>query len=196
MKDLFNTPNKLTLIRIIVSPFFLLIIKFQSNLKVVVAIFVVFIAASITDFFDGYLARKYNKITKLGQILDPIADKLMIAFALFSFAYIGAIEKWIVVLILFRDFSITFHRFYMLSKGKIIAATNTGKWKVGVQIIMIIIILLSISLSIYVNGERNIILPILKVVEQFIIWFCLGISVISGIEYFVKVQVKNAHKTS
>ena len=195
MNNLLNIPNILSILRILLSPFFLLLIIFPANLQIVIAVIALFVIASITDFLDGYIARKYKLITKIGQILDPVADKLMITFALLTFVYLNLIPIWIVVIILLRELSITIHRFYLLGKNRVAPATNSGKYKVTIQMLMIFLILISIAVSIGGNKERIVSTSFLKLAEQSAIWLALILSVLSGVEYFVK-YISNSRKIS
>jgi CDP-diacylglycerol--glycerol-3-phosphate 3-phosphatidyltransferase len=99
----------------------------------------VFIVASITDFFDGYIARKYNLVTSFGKIMDPLADKILVFGALLCFLQLGFINAWCVVIILAREFFVTGMRVVAVDKGKVIAASWWGKVKTNVQIFAVIL---------------------------------------------------------
>jgi len=127
-----NFPNTLTLIRIALTPAF--ISYFLSPLpgdRLVAA--VIFLLASLTDWYDGYLARKWNLTTRLGQFLDPIADKILISSALTLFAIRDYVYTWMVVVIVVRDILVTALRIYALHHGKPIITSTFAKWKTFAQ---------------------------------------------------------------
>ncbi len=134
----FNLPTTLTVIRILLIPLFL--IEAPSNPQL--GAFLFFIAA-VTDFFDGYLARKFKQITKLGIILDPIADKLLVITALIVLVDLVRVPVWIAAVIILREFIITTMRFYALSRGVVIPAESAGKIKTVLQMIAILFLLVA-----------------------------------------------------
>lgn len=134
----FNLPTSLTILRILIIPLF--IIKAGGNPQLGAFFFFI---ASFTDFLDGYLARKFGQITKLGVVLDPIADKLLVISALVILVDIARIPAWIAIVIILREFIITTLRFYALSKGIIIPAETAGKAKTVLQMISILFLLIS-----------------------------------------------------
>lgn len=148
-----TTANKITLTRIAMIPFFLYFasqpmlsgdymrggLNFPTNTVIALILFCV---ASFTDFLDGYVARKYNQVTDFGKFVDPLADKLLVSSALILFAEQGAIAGWMVCVILARELIITSLRVVAANKGRVLAATWTGKVKTCVQIGGIILIYL------------------------------------------------------
>ena len=195
MKDIFNLPNILTLIRIILSPVFLIILSRPDDIVIVGIVLLIFIIASITDYYDGVLARKYNDITNIGKILDPIADKLMISFALYSFVKLGSMFWWVAVIIFSREIIVTLHRFYLLSKGEVVAAIKSGKWKTGFQITMVIALLIWMVLSIIKQQYMDTtIIKYLTVsvywIAEISIWGSLLLTIYSGIEYIINLRKK------
>ncbi len=134
----FNLPTSLTILRILIIPLF--IIEAPANPQVGAFFFFI---ASVTDFLDGYLARKFGQITKLGIILDPIADKLLVISALVILVDIARIPSWIAIVIILREFIITTLRFYALSKGIVIPAETAGKAKTVLQMISILLLLIA-----------------------------------------------------
>ena len=132
----FNLPTTLTIIRILIIHIF--IIEAPANPQFGAFLFFV---ASITDFLDGYFARKFKQITKLGIILDPIADKLLVITALIILVDLVRIPAWIATVIILREFIITTLRFYALSRGIVIPAENAGKAKTVLQMIAILFLL-------------------------------------------------------
>ena len=133
-----NTPNKLTIARMILVPFFVLFTLTgwggDANRYICLAIFVI---ASVTDWFDGHLARKNNLVTNFGKFMDPLADKLLVCSALIALSDLNRIPAWIVIVIIARDFIISGFRLIAAEKGIVIAAGWWGKIKTTVQMIMV-----------------------------------------------------------
>lgn len=138
-----NLPNKLTILRIILTFVFMLLI-FSSGLVYKILALLVFILAALTDWFDGKIAKSKNLITDFGKIMDPIADKVLVLAAFLSFIQLQLVPAWMVMVIIARELIITSLRIFALSKGKVIAASKSGKHKTVSQMIAIFIILLSI----------------------------------------------------
>lgn len=141
-----NLPNKLTILRVLLIPFFIAVLKVQmfGTWSRYVALFV-FIIASLTDFFDGRIARKYNLVTNFGKFMDPLADKLLVCSALVCFVAEGSLADWFVIIIIAREFIISGFRLVASDAGVVIAASFWGKIKTVTQLIMIILILLDIQ---------------------------------------------------
>jgi CDP-diacylglycerol--glycerol-3-phosphate 3-phosphatidyltransferase len=137
-----NLPNKLTFTRIAIVPFFILSVELGGFWWSVCGL-LFFIAASLTDFFDGRIARKNNMVTSLGIFLDPLADKLLVSSAFIMFVQVDAlhIPAWMVIAIIAREFLITGFRTLAVSKNVIIPADKSGKFKTTSQIVVIITIL-------------------------------------------------------
>ena len=142
-KSAFNIPNSLTVIRVLVVPFFIYCL-FQVGIVYKIIALAIFILASVTDFIDGYLARKWNQETEFGKFLDPLADKILVvsAFAAFIILY-AQIEVWMVLLIILRDMLITSLRYLAIIQGSSMKTSKMGKVKTAVQMISIILILFS-----------------------------------------------------
>jgi len=165
-----NLPTSLTILRIIIIPVFIM----EAPTNPQFGAFLFFIA-SVTDFLDGYLARKFKQITNLGIILDPIADKLLVISALIILVDIARVPAWIAIVIILREFIITVLRFYVLSRGVVIPAEKAGKAKTVLQ--MISILLLLIAEEIYGVDLYD--------VGVVLIYIATFISVTSGIQYIV-----------
>ena len=133
-----TTANKITLVRICMIPFFIWFALQNDSTSLIVAL-VLFCLASFTDFLDGYVARKYNQVTDFGKFVDPLADKLLVTAALLIFIEKGIFPAWMVFIILAREFIITSLRNVAAAKGRVLAATWTGKVKTCIQIAGIII---------------------------------------------------------
>jgi CDP-diacylglycerol--glycerol-3-phosphate 3-phosphatidyltransferase len=125
-------PNILTSIRILLTPLFAYFLIQEEKTGNIIAISIYFIA-SATDWLDGYLARRINHTTRLGQFLDPVADKVLVSTALFLFAYLDYIYLWMVFVIVFRDFALTGLRIYALQNGRVIITSSFAKWKTFIQ---------------------------------------------------------------
>lgn len=176
-----NLPNKLTLLRIILVPFFVLfLLSSQIPLNSVWAL-LTFIIASITDFLDGYIARKYNMITDFGKFADPLADKILVVSAFCCFIEMGIMGAIPLIIVLFREFAVTSVRLVAASKGRVVSANMWGKAKTVSQLIAIISILfMQILLQITGITELGFIFDI---VTQVVIWVSVILTIISGIVY-------------
>ncbi|MEG0133789.1 MAG: CDP-diacylglycerol--glycerol-3-phosphate 3-phosphatidyltransferase [Clostridium sp.] len=170
-----NLANKLTVLRMILVPVFLISAMINTVPADVIAL-IIFIVASITDKLDGYIARSKNQITNFGKFMDPLADKLLVTCALVLLVEKGIIPAWVVVIIISREFVVSGLRTLAASQGVVIAASNWGKLKTAIQMVAIIMGLL---LSVY-SPEW------LKIVTNIAIYLSAVITVISGIDYFVK----------
>lgn len=129
-------PNQLTLLRIILTPVFLVLFLAEDPLLKQISL-IVFLIAAITDWYDGWLARKFNYITNWGKFMDPLADKILISTAFFAFVFNGTIELWMTVVIVARDFFVTGLRMYADYKGDNMTTSNFAKWKTAIQMIYI-----------------------------------------------------------
>lgn len=184
-----NLPNRLTMARIVLTPFFMAFLLLQlpngypifPHQNVIAAI--IFIAASITDSLDGYLARKNHQITVFGKFMDPLADKLLIAAALISLVELGDISAWIVWVILGREFAVTGLRAILAADGIVISASQWGKAKTVTQIIAITEILLRD----WPFGSLH--FP----VGQTFLYIALVLTVFSGVDYFIKARQSLKH---
>ena len=141
-----NLPNALTIFRVILTPLFIYLLFSSSTYSNFYAL-IIFILASVTDAFDGYYARKYNIETEFGNFLDPLADKILVSSAFISFYLLDLIELWMVVVILSRDFFITFLRIVMKKNGQSLKTSWIAKSKTAVQLILIIFILIFLALE-------------------------------------------------
>lgn len=164
-----NTANKLTLLRIIMIPVFLVVLylEFPFNQYIALAIFIL---ASITDFIDGYVARHYDQVTDFGKFMDPLADKLLVMSAMLYFVECGLMPAWALLVVIAREFAVTALRLIAVEGGRVIAAGWSGKVKTASTMVCICLMLLPIS--------------------AILVQVCVGIIVVttvySGIEYFVK----------
>ena len=138
-----NLPNKLTFIRLVLAIPFIYFFQ-ESNAEGFVyrmIAFVLFVVASLTDFFDGYLARKYNLVTDFGKLMDPLADKILVISALVLFVELGYIQAWMSIIVIAREFLISGIRMLAAAKGEVIPAGKLGKYKTTSQMIVILIMI-------------------------------------------------------
>ena len=168
-----NLPNKLTVLRMIMVPFF--IAAFMSG-KYLIAL-VLFAAASLTDFFDGQIARKYNLVTNFGKIMDPLADKILVYSALCLFLENDFIKGWMLIIILAREFIIAGMRTVAASEGKVLAAGMSGKLKTALQMFAVCIMMLGLSIP-----SNQYIFD----VGYYVFLASLAMTVYSGCEYVIQ----------
>ena len=174
-KEIFNLPNTITLLRISVMPvLFLLLLSPGRTLSLIIA--VLFILAAITDLLDGYIARKYGIVTKMGKLLDPIADKIIINTAMILMIPIGYIPAWIVAIIIMRDVAVDGLRNIASSDGLVISASKLGKQKTLSQIIAVSSLIIHYPLF---GIDAHL-------VGIVILYFALILTIWSGVNYFVK----------
>lgn len=170
-----NIANQLTILRVIMIPFFMYFQLLGTESGMLIAL-VLFVAASFTDFLDGYLARKYNLITNFGKFMDPLADKLLVTAALVGFLQLGTINAWVVMIILAREFIVSIFRAVAAAEGVVIAADWWGKVKTNVQMLAVIVLLMSN----YPFQQFGI--PM----DQILINLAAILTVISGANYIIK----------
>ena len=189
-----NLPNKLTLSRIILVPFFVaaLLIDFPFHWG---AALLLFIIASITDMLDGKIARKRGLITDFGKFADPLADKILVISALLCFLQLGLCDSVAIIIVLFREFTVTSIRLVAASKGEVVAANIWGKIKTVVQMIAIITILtmqgflgLLIDFGLFGLSPEIIatLTDIFKISGFVLIWISTVLALISGIIYIIQ----------
>jgi CDP-diacylglycerol---glycerol-3-phosphate 3-phosphatidyltransferase len=170
-----NLANKLTVLRMILVPIFLIFISTNSEIGTLIAT-VIFIIASITDKLDGYIARSRNQITNFGKFMDPLADKLLVTSALIALVEKGVIFGWVAMIIIAREFAVSGLRTLAASEGLVIAASNWGKAKTVVQIVAIISGLIYLSFPV----------QWLNIITMISMGGSVIITIISGADYFVK----------
>lgn len=164
-----NTANKLTMLRVIMIPVFLLALYIDFPFNNIVAL-IIFILASVTDFIDGYIARNFDQVTDFGKFMDPLADKLLVISAMLWFVKVGQMEAWIVLVVLAREFAVSGLRMVAAPKGLVIAAAWSGKIKTAATMVCICIMLV----------------PIPEILNTLCVAVILITTVVSGIEYFIK----------
>ena len=164
-----NTANKLTMLRVILIPVFLVLLYLPIPFHMAFAL-VIFILASVTDFIDGYIARHYNQVTDFGKFMDPLADKLLVMSALLWFVEAGRLPAWAMLVVVAREFAVTALRLIAVERGRVIAAAWSGKIKTASTMVCICIMLLLC----------------IQPLDWVCNWVILVTTAYSGIEYFVK----------
>lgn len=170
-----NLPNKLTLFRVLLIPFFVFFLLFSvmdGNEWMRYLALVIFIVASLTDLLDGYIARKYNLVTNFGKFMDPLADKLLVCAALICLVELQLIPSWMVIVIISREFIISGFRLIASDNGVVIAASYWGKFKTTFQMIMICLLI--------INIEQ------IALLTMIITWIAVLLTVISLVDYLIK----------
>ena len=169
-----NLPNKLTILRVIMIPFFVAALLYDGganqNMRYVAA--ALFIIASLTDMLDGKIARKYNLVTNFGKFMDPLADKLLVCSALICMIELRELPAWMVIIIISREFIISGFRLVASDNGVVIAASYWGKFKTTFQMIGVVLLIFNI--------------PALSTLTTIIVWIALALTVISRVDYIVK----------
>lgn len=168
-----NLPNKLTIFRVILVPVFMAILLLGWSKYLALAIFA---AACLTDFLDGYIARKYKLVTDFGKFMDPLADKLLVTSAMLIFVQWGQLPSWLVMVVIAREFAVSGLRMVAASKGTVMAAGISGKFKTLATMVCIILLLTPLAdKGTGFWGTNNICGIII-----------LLTTVYSGVEYFLK----------
>ncbi len=169
-----NLPNKLTVMRVCLIPFFVLFMLadlFGTADRYIAVL--IFIVASLTDLLDGNIARKYNLVTNFGKFMDPLADKLLVGAALICLSGVK-IPVWIVIIIISREFIVSGLRLVAADCGQVLAASWWGKWKTTIQMVMIIVLILDFPGTFF------------EVIEQILIYVSLALTIISMMDYLLK----------
>mgnify|MGYP000237717057 CR=1 FL=1 len=169
-----NLPNKLTVLRVIMVPFFVFFmltgVGGAANKWIALIIFCV---ASLTDMLDGKIARARNLVTNFGKFMDPLADKLLVCSAMICMIPLGKLQAWFVIVIIAREFIISGFRLVASDNGIVIAASKTGKLKTISQMVMVVLVIADLG-------------GIFDVLKQIFIWLALILTVVSLIEYIAK----------
>lgn len=169
-----NLPNKLTVLRVMMIPFFvvfmLMDITGAADKWIALAIFVV---ASLTDLLDGKIARKYNLVTNFGKFMDPLADKLLVSAAMICMVEKGMLASWIVIVIISREFIISGFRLVASDSGIVIAASYWGKFKTVFQMMMIIVLIMDLG-------------GVFDIIGTALVWIALVLTIVSLADYVIK----------
>lgn len=169
-----NLPNKLTILRIIMIPFFVFFLLFEGgeNNTFRMISLVLFVVASLTDLLDGKIARKYNLVTNFGKFMDPLADKLLVCSALICLIELKQLPAWMVIIIISREFIISGFRLVASDNGIVIAASYWGKWKTTFQMVSVVLLILN--------------MPVLSIFTTLCVWIALALTIISLADYVFK----------
>jgi CDP-diacylglycerol--glycerol-3-phosphate 3-phosphatidyltransferase len=170
-----NLANLLTLSRILVSPLFVYLLRdYRRNRKYLAAM--LFAAAGLTDYLDGQVARKRGMVTRLGQFLDPLADKVYISTPLIMLAWLGRVKRWVPAVIIGREAVITGFRIYANRQGVSVPATRIAKLKTNAQILAIVLLMLDFRIN---DSDRH---------QDAAVWLAVFLTVYSGINYIVNIE--------
>ena len=167
-----NLPNKLTILRVIMIPFFIVFLLVPITPYDKWIALTIFIIASLTDLLDGKIARKYNLVTNFGKFMDPLADKLLVCSALICLIELGKIPAWMVIVIIAREFIISGFRLVASDSGVVIAASYWGKFKTIFQMAAVCLLIVDIA--------------VLQVLTQIILWIAVILTVVSLVDYLAK----------
>ena len=169
-----NLPNKLTVLRICMIPFFVAALLYENGADQTMRIIanVIFIVASLTDLLDGKIARKYGLVTNFGKFMDPLADKLLVCSALICLIQLGQLPAWIVIIIISREFIISGFRLVAADNGIVIAASYWGKFKTVFQMTVVILLIFNI--------------PALSLLTDIVLWIAVILTVVSLADYVAK----------
>src|SRR2546427_8966815 len=173
--DAVNLPIGITITRIVAAPLLILFLISSSRVHALIAA-AIFVAASFTDWLDGVVARRRNQVTTLGTLLDPVADKLLVAAALVSLLTIDKIAAWIVVVIIGRELAVTGLRAVAAGVGVIVPTSRLAKGKTASQYMAITMLIL----------EKGLISPAFHVAATVVLWVALGLTVVSAVDYFYR----------
>ncbi|MGD9300133.1 MAG: CDP-diacylglycerol--glycerol-3-phosphate 3-phosphatidyltransferase [Desulfobacterales bacterium] len=177
MKTILSHPNTLTLFRIITVPIIVILMLFPNRISSFTAA-LLFSAAAITDYFDGYIARRFGLVSNLGKVMDPVADKLLVSSAFIMLTALGWVPSWMVCIIIGREIAVTGLRNIIAEKGEDVSASNLGKYKTGFQIAAVIPLMIH-----YPFWGLDV-----QAVGTFFLWGALLFTIWSGADYFVKFR--------
>lgn len=168
-----NLPNKLTVLRVIMIPFFVffMLTDYVGEASKWIAL-AIFIIASLTDLLDGKIARKYNLVTNFGKFMDPLADKLLVCAAMICLVEMGKLASWMVIVIISREFIISGFRLIAADNGVVIAASYWGKFKTVFQMVMICLLIADIEA--------------IAIVTTIVTWIAVILTVVSLVDYLIK----------
>ena len=168
-----NLPNKLTILRVLMIPIFIFVLLAEPfgeiSKWIAVAIFII---ASLTDFLDGHIARKYNLVTNFGKFMDPLADKLLVCSAMIALVGMNRLASWIAIIIIAREFIISGFRLVAADNGIVIAASYWGKFKTVFQMTAVILLIFNI--------------PALSLLTDIVLWIAVILTVVSLADYVAK----------
>lgn len=199
VNSVFSLPNLLTYLRILLAPVFYYLFFIESQ-SAAIACALVFTIASLTDWYDGYLARKLGEVSRLGKFLDPLADKILTSSAFLAFFVSGIMSWWMVTIIIIRDLSLTSYRIYEEMKGKSIPANLIAKWKTASQIVVIFLVLFAVLYP-RIRPEGKILTPFLEnfltsSLLEILFWGITLYTLFSGLVYLYEDFSLNKKKSN
>jgi CDP-diacylglycerol--glycerol-3-phosphate 3-phosphatidyltransferase len=174
-QNAFSGPNQLTLFRIAAVPIIIILMLFPNRICTLIA-GLLFSAAAITDYLDGFLARKRGLVTTLGKVMDPVADKLLVSSAFIMLTALGWVPAWMACIIIGRELAVTGLRNIIAEKGEDLSASNLGKYKTGFQIAAIIPLMIH-----YPFLGLNV-----QIIGNLFLWGALVFTIWSGADYFIR----------
>jgi CDP-diacylglycerol--glycerol-3-phosphate 3-phosphatidyltransferase len=174
---LLSHPNSLTFFRIAAVPIIVVLLLFPNRISTFIAA-ITFSLAAITDYFDGFFARRHGLVSNLGKVMDPVADKLLVSSAFIMLASLGWVPAWIVCIIIGRELAVTGLRNIIAGKGEDVSASNLGKYKTGFQIAAIIPLIIHYQL-LGLNAHA---------IGTVFLWGALVFTIWSGADYFIKFR--------
>jgi len=177
VKSILSHPNTLTLFRIAAVPIIVILMLFPNRVSCWVAA-IIFSAAAITDYLDGYFARRFSLVSNLGKVMDPVADKLLVSSAFIMLTALGWVPAWMVCIIVGREIAVTGLRNIIAEKGEDVSASNLGKYKTGFQIAAAIPLLIHYP---FFGLDAH-------AIGTFFMWGALVFTLWSGVDYFVKFR--------
>lgn len=174
-----NLPNKLTLSRMIIAPIYLAIMLADFEHHFLVAA-IVFAIASLTDFFDGMLARKYDQITVFGKLCDPVGDKMLFLAATLAFLKYDLCSIWVIMIVISREFVVTSLRMVAVEQNVVIAAGILGKIKTACQMVFTVLIMLMLQFGLPQSFDISV-----SLVSNILMWIIAVLTVVSGAKYLI-----------
>ncbi|WP_018968771.1 CDP-diacylglycerol--glycerol-3-phosphate 3-phosphatidyltransferase [Rubritalea marina] len=183
-----NIPNSITVFRLVLTAIFIGVVSIEASWAPVVAL-LTFVIAAISDWVDGYLARKLNLVTSLGKLLDPLADKILVAAGFIYLSVQGLCPVWLTCTIIGREFMVTGLRQIAVEQGKVIAADKLGKWKTTFQLTFVIGCLTHLTVA---ECPCDAMKPLIAIAEpsgifiQTCLWLAAGLTIVSGYNYIAK----------
>jgi CDP-diacylglycerol--glycerol-3-phosphate 3-phosphatidyltransferase len=177
VKSILSHPNTLTLFRIAAVPIIVILMLYPNRISTWIAA-ILFSLAAITDYFDGYIARKFGLVSNLGKVMDPVADKLLVSSAFIMLTALGWVPAWMVCIIIGREIAVTGLRNIIAGKGEDVSASNLGKYKTGFQIAAAIPLLIHYP---FVGLDA-------QAIGRFFLWGALAFTLWSGADYFIKFR--------
>ncbi len=181
-----NLPNQISLARLCICGLFVADVSVPWHYSTTTAL-VLFAVGSLTDWVDGWIARRNNLVSDLGKLLDPLADKILICAAFLVLLERGAVPLWVVVVIMAREFLVTGLRALMAARGAVLAAASSGKWKTLAQMLYVLLVLTQMTLA-ELGGGKQTAIPPLQALASVLLWLAVAITFASGVLYFYRCR--------